>query len=77
MVDPDRDRDTHDTRDTRETTTIIDRDGDRGGGGGVLSVVLLLIVVLVLLFLFRDQLGFGGGDTTRIDVPEQIDVNIN
>lgn len=76
MVDPDRDRDTHETRDTRDTTTIIERDGDRGGGG-VLSIVLLLIVVLVLLFLFRDQLGFGGGDTTQIDVPEQIDVNIN
>lgn len=75
MVDPD--RDTHDTtHDTRDTTTIIERDGDRGGGG-VLSVVLLLIVVLVLLFLFRDQLGFGGADTTEIKVPDQIDVNIN
>ncbi len=71
MVDPDRDRDTHDTR---ETTTIVERDG--GGGGGVLAVVLLIIVVLVLLFLFRDQLGFGGGDT-NIEVPEQIDVTVN
>lgn len=71
MVDPDRESD------TREHTTIIERDGGGGGGGGVLAVVLLIIVVLVLLFLFRDQLGFGGGDTTQIDVPEQIDVNVN
>ena len=71
MVDSDHDRD---TRDTRETTTIVERDG--GGGGGVLAVVLLIIVVLVLLFLFRDQLGMGGGETT-VEVPEQIDVTVN
>ena len=68
MVDGDRDRET-------EHTTIIERDGD-GGGGGVLAVVLLIIVVLVLLWVFRDQLGMGGGDTT-VEVPEQIDVTVN
>ena len=68
MADPDRDGE------TREHTTIIERDGG-GGGGGALAVVLLIIVVLVLLFLFRDQLGFGG-DTTEIQVPDQIDVNV-
>ena len=71
MVDPDR----NESRDTRETTTIVERDG--GGGGGVLAVVLLIIVVLVLLFLFRDQLGFGAAEETTIEVPEQIDVNVN
>ena len=71
MVD-DRDHDTVE----REHTTVVDTGGDRGGGG-VLAVVLLIIVVLVLLFLFRDQLGFGAADTTTIDVPEQIDVNVN
>ena len=69
MADPDHDGD------TREHTTIIERDGG-GGGGGALAVVLLIIVILVLLFLFRDQLGFGG-DTTEIQVPDQIDVNVN
>jgi uncharacterized membrane protein len=68
MVDHDRDREV-------ERTTIVET-GDRGGGGGLLAVVLLIIVVLVLLFLFRDQLGFGG-DTTEIEVPEQIDVTVN
>lgn len=63
----DRDRDT-------EHTTIIERDGG-GGGGGVLAVVILVIVVLVLLFVFRDQLGFGGGDT-EITVPDEINVNV-
>lgn len=64
----DRDRDT-------EHTTIIERDGGGGGGGGVLAVVVLVIVVLVLLFVFRDQLGFGGEDTD-ITVPEEINVNV-
>lgn len=60
-----------------EHTTVVERDGG-GGGGGVLAIVLLIIVVLVLLFVFRDQLGLTGADTgTDIEVPEQVDVNIN
>ena len=61
-------------KETVERTTIVETDG--GGSGGVLAVVLLIIVVLVLLFLFRDQLGFGGDDTD-IEIPEQIEVNVN
>lgn len=63
-------------RETIERTTIVDTGGDRGSGG-LIAVVLLIIAVLALLFLFRDQLGFGGGDTTEISVPDKIDVNIN
>ena len=69
MADDDHDRETVDR------TTIVETGGG-GGSGGVIAVVLLLIVVLVLLFLFRDQLGFGG-DKTEIQVPDQIDVNVN
>lgn len=58
-----------------ERTTIVETDGG-GGGGGVLAVVLLVIVVLVLLFLFRDQLGLGG-DTTEVNIPDKIEVNVN
>ncbi len=58
-----------------ERTTIVET-GNGGGGGGVLAVVLLIIVVLVLLFLFRDQLGFGGSDTD-INIPDQVEVNVN
>jgi uncharacterized membrane protein len=58
----------------REHTTVVETGG--GGGGGVLAIVLLIIVVLVLLYLFRGQLGFGG-DTTSINVPDKIDVNVN
>lgn len=65
----DRDRET-------ERTTIIERDGG-GGGGGVLAIVLLVIVVLVLLWVFRGQLGLSGDSGTDINVPEQIDVNVN
>ena len=61
-------------RDEVERTTVVETNG--GGGGGVLAVVLLIIVVLVLLFLFRDQLGFGG-DTTEVTVPDKIEVNVN
>jgi hypothetical protein len=57
-----------------DRVTIVETDG--GGGGGVLAVVLLVIVVLVLLFLFRDQLGFGG-DKTEINIPDKIEVNVN
>ena len=57
-----------------DRTTIVETGG--GGGGGILAVVLLIIVVLVLLFLFRDQLGFGGSKTT-INVPDKIDVTVN
>ena len=58
-----------------DRTTIVETGGG-GGGGGVLAVVLLIIVVLVLLFLFRDQLGFGGSKT-NINVPDKIDVTVN
>jgi len=57
----------------RERTTVVETGG--GGSGGVLAVVLLIIVVLVLLFLFRGQLGLGGG--TEVQVPDKIDVNVN
>ena len=64
-----------DDRDSVDRTTIVETDGG-GGGGGVLAVVLLIIVVLVLLFVFRDQLGFGS-KTTEVQVPDQINVNVN
>lgn len=64
-----------DERETEERVTIVDTNGG-GGGGGVLAVVLLVIVVLVLLFLFRDQLGFGGDDTD-ITIPDKVEVNVN
>ena len=63
-----------DNKEPVERTTIVETDG--GGSGGVLAIVLLIIVVLVLLFLFRDQLGFGSDDTD-IEIPEQIEVNVN
>jgi uncharacterized membrane protein len=62
-----------DEHETEERVTVVD---SGGGGGGVLAVVLLVIVVLVLLFLFRDQLGFGG-DKTDINIPDKVEVNVN
>ena len=58
-----------------ERTTIVETGG--GGNGGVLAVVLLIIVILVLLFVFKDELGFGGSTKTDINIPDKIDVNIN
>jgi hypothetical protein len=63
-----------DEHDTNDRVTIVETDGG-GGSGGVLAVVLLVIVVLVLLFLFRDQLGFGG--ETDINIPDKVEVNVN
>ena len=63
-----------DERDTEDRVTIVDSGG--GSSGGVLAVVLLVIVVLVLLFLFRDQLGFGGDDPD-ITIPDKVEVNVN
>jgi uncharacterized membrane protein len=63
-----------DDHDTNDRVTIVETDGG-GGSGGVLAVVLLVIVVLVLLFLFRDQLGFGGD--TDINIPDKVEVNVN
>ena len=63
-----------DDHDTEERVTIVDSGG--GGSGGVLAVVMLIIVVLVLLFLFRDQLGFGGDDPD-ITIPDKVEVNVN
>ena len=57
-----------------ERTTIVET--GNGGGGGVLAIVLLIIVVLGLLFLFREQLGFGG-DKTEVSIPDKIEVNVN
>ena len=64
-----------DDKEPVERTTIVETNGG-GGSGGVLAVVLLIIVVLVLLFLFRDQLGFGG-DQTDINIPDKVEVNVN
>ncbi|WP_205479400.1 hypothetical protein [Sphingomonas arenae] len=66
--------DNNEPRETVERTTIVET--DRGGGSGLIAVVLLIIAVLALLFLFRNELGFGG-DKTEISVPDKIDVNIN
>ena len=57
-----------------DRTTIVETGG--GGGGGVIAVIVLIIAVLVLLYVFRGQLGLGG-DTTTVEVPEQIDVTVN
>lgn len=61
---------------TIERTTIVETGGG-GGNGGILAVVLLIIVILVLLFMFKDELGFGGAKDNDINIPEKIEVNIN
>lgn len=68
MAEPEREREV-------ERTTIVETGSDRGGGG-VLAIVLLIIVLLVLLFLFRNDLGLGGS-TTEVQVPDEIQVNVN
>ena len=67
--------DDNDNREPVDRTTIVETNG--GGSGGVLAIVLLIIVILVLLFLFSDQLGLGGSSDTDINIPDQIEVNVN
>jgi len=62
-------------RDDGDRTTIVETGGG-GGSGGVLAVVLLIIVVLVLLFVFRNELGLGGGKTS-INVPSKVSIDVN
>lgn len=54
-----------------ERTTVINTDS--GGGSGAIVAIVLIIALLVLAYLFRDQLGFGGGAS----VPEQIEVKVD
>lgn len=58
-----------------ERTTVVNT-GSGSGSGGLLAVVVLLIAVLALLFVFREQLGFGG-NKTEINIPDKIDINVN
>ena len=56
-----------------ERVTVVE---SNGGGGGVIAVILLIIIVLALLFFFRGDLGLGG-DTTEVNVPDKIEVDVN
>ena len=56
-----------------ERVTVVETNG---GGGGVIAVILLIIIVLALLFFFRGDLGMGG-DTTEVNVPDKIEVDVN
>ena len=69
MDDDDRER----VRDSDRTTIVT---SDRGGrGAGTLVAVLLVIVLLVVLFLlFGDRLR---GTAEDVEVPQEIDVNVN
>jgi len=53
---------------------------DTGGGMGFLIGMILLAVVLFLLFVYGlpllNQAGRGGGTGTNINIPDQIDVNM-
>jgi hypothetical protein len=54
-----------------ERTTVVNTDG--GGGSGAVVAIVLILALLLLAFLFRDQLGFGGGTT----VPDEIEVKVD
>ena len=58
-----------DTRTVERTTIVTDRGG--GGSGAVVAIVLIL-ALLALAYMFRDQLGFGGGS-----VPDEINVKVD
>ncbi len=67
MADLNRDG-VEDTR-TVERTTVVT---DRGGGSGAVVAIVLILALLALAYIFRDQLGFGGGS-----VPDEINVKVD
>lgn len=66
-------------------TTVVNNPTPSGesGGGGLVAGILALVVVLVLLAYFglplfnmaANKAGSGGG--TQIEIPEQVDINVN
>lgn len=60
-------------------TTIINPGGGDGGNGvGMILGVVIALVVIFLFFVYGLPAIRGGNDGgTNINVPEQIDVNVN
>ena len=60
-------------------TTIINPGSNEGGNGvGTILTVVLVLVVLFLFFVYGLPAMRGGNNGgTNINVPDQIDVNVN
>ena len=57
-----------------DRTTIVTTDGGGRGGGTLLAVLLVIVVLVVLFLLFGDRLR---GSAEDVEVPDEIDVNVN
>ena len=57
-----------------DRTTIVTTDGGGRGGGTLVAVVLVIVLLVVLFVLFGDRLR---GTAEDVEVPEEIDVNVN
>lgn len=60
------------------------RNSEHGLGMGMIFGILLVVLLVILFFLFGSNFGFGGTTNTggenggtEIQVPDEIDVNIN
>lgn len=60
-------------------TTIINPGNGNGDGNGVGTIlaVVLVIVILILFFVYGLPALRGGNGGTNINVPDQIDVNVD
>jgi hypothetical protein len=68
----------------REREVIVTNGGGGGAGGAIAAVVAVIVLLLVLFFIIGNPFsGSGdGGDTTNVeapevDVPDEVDVNVN
>lgn len=51
--------------------------GSRNPMMGILIAILAIVLVVILFFVFGNQFFNGGTNAPSVDVPEQIDVNVN
>ena len=62
-------------------TTVINtspnKDGSGGGFGFLFGIIALIIFVLLIVFYIVPALQRTGTSDTNIQVPDQVDVNVN